>query len=146
MTTRIVVQKPPEMGMSEFLDHAGLDEFDGVQIYLGGGDDFSMDEWRDVKRILDSKELDTIVHLSNPYTMEDLENAKHIHELPRRETNTVNIDYKQRGVGGDSFVFPIVHDEYKLLKGKKYIYSFRIRPLSAGKKDIKELIKYNYPN
>ena len=27
-----------------------------------------------------------------PYTMEDLEQAKHIHQLPRRDTITVNLD------------------------------------------------------
>jgi beta-galactosidase len=32
-----------------------------------------------------------------PYTMEDLEKAKHINELPRRDTITVNLDYKQMG-------------------------------------------------
>jgi beta-galactosidase len=81
-----------------------------------------------------------------PYTMEDLETAQHIHELPRRETNTVNIDYKQRGVGGDSFVFPVVHKEYKLLKGKEYVYCFRITPLKPGTKDVKALVKYRLPD
>jgi len=34
-----------------------------------------------------------------PYTLKDLEKAEHIHELPRREEITFNIDYRQRGVG-----------------------------------------------
>ncbi len=64
-----------------------------------------------------------------PYSQEDLENAQHVHELPRRENVTLNIDYKQRGVGGDFPAFPTVHDEYKLKKDVKYTYSFRIDPI-----------------
>ncbi|MHA1697282.1 MAG: glycoside hydrolase family 2 TIM barrel-domain containing protein [Promethearchaeota archaeon] len=71
-----------------------------------------------------------------PYTMEDLENAKHVHELNHQDNITLNIDYKQRGVGGDSpGVFPSIHDEYKILKGKKYIYKFRIRPFTKETMD-----------
>ena len=36
-----------------------------------------------------------------PFSMEDLEKAKHINETPRRDFITVNLDYKQMGVGGD---------------------------------------------
>ncbi|MHC5157902.1 MAG: beta-galactosidase small subunit-related protein, partial [Planctomycetota bacterium] len=35
-----------------------------------------------------------------PYSMSDLEKAKHINELPSRKTITVNIDYEQTGIGG----------------------------------------------
>jgi beta-galactosidase len=49
-----------------------------------------------------------------PYTMQDLENARHIHELPRRDTITVNLDYKQMGVGGDNSWGARTHPEYTL--------------------------------
>lgn len=62
-----------------------------------------------------------------PYTMEDLAQAEHIHELPRRQHNTVNIDYKQKGVGGDLPAMPSVHDEFRLHKGLTYRYGFIIR-------------------
>ncbi|MCG3255644.1 MAG: DUF4981 domain-containing protein [Candidatus Heimdallarchaeota archaeon] len=64
-----------------------------------------------------------------PYTLEDLEKAEHIHELPRRDEITFNIDYKQRGVGGDLPAFPTVHDKYKLKKNVHYSYSFKITPI-----------------
>ena len=64
-----------------------------------------------------------------PYTQEDLELAEHTYELPRRVNVTLNIDYKQRGVGGDFPALPTVHDEYKLKKDTKYTYSFRIDPI-----------------
>jgi beta-galactosidase len=63
-----------------------------------------------------------------PYTMEDLEKAAHPYELPRRENLTVNIDYKQRGVGGDDSWGKPPHDEYRLFP-KPYIYKFCIAPL-----------------
>jgi len=63
-----------------------------------------------------------------PYTQEELEEAQHIHELPRRNEVTLNIDYKQRGVGGDFPAVPSVHNKYKLKKDQKYSYSFKIIP------------------
>ncbi|MFW9991533.1 MAG: glycoside hydrolase family 2 TIM barrel-domain containing protein [Candidatus Odinarchaeota archaeon] len=64
-----------------------------------------------------------------PYTMEDLEKAKHIHELPRREHVTLNIDYKQKGVGGDIPAIARLHEEFKLKKNSLYQYSFKISPV-----------------
>ncbi|MHA1733593.1 MAG: glycoside hydrolase family 2 TIM barrel-domain containing protein, partial [Promethearchaeota archaeon] len=69
-----------------------------------------------------------------PYTQEDLERAKHIHELPRGEVVTLNVDLGQRGVGGDMPVgLPwFIHDEYKLKGGIEYEYSFRLKPSSSN--------------
>jgi len=63
-----------------------------------------------------------------PYTMEDLEKARHSHELPCRKNITLNIDYKQQGVGGDVPAFSMLHSEYKLKKDIPYSYCFRLRP------------------
>ncbi len=64
-----------------------------------------------------------------PYTMEDLDKATHIHELPRRDTITLNVDYKQRGVGGDMPGMAMTHEEYKLKENALHKYAFRITPL-----------------
>ncbi|MCK5000398.1 MAG: DUF4981 domain-containing protein, partial [Anaerohalosphaera sp.] len=37
-----------------------------------------------------------------PFTMNDLESAEHINELVRRDITTLNLDYKQMGLGGDN--------------------------------------------
>ncbi len=68
-----------------------------------------------------------------PYTMEDLENARHINELPRRDTITVNLDYKQMGVGGDDGWTENArpHPEYRL-PAKPYSYSFCLRPYTPA--------------
>jgi len=63
-----------------------------------------------------------------PFTMWDLERADHIHELPRRDTITVNLDYKQMGVGGDNSWGARTHPEYTL-PARPYSYRFRLSPI-----------------
>jgi len=65
-----------------------------------------------------------------PYTMQTLEQAGHIHELPRSENITLNIDYRQMGVGGDDSWGARTHPEY-MLPPKPYSYSFRLRPCAT---------------
>ena len=62
-----------------------------------------------------------------PYSMEDLEKAMHIHELPRRDFITLNLDYRQMGVGGDDSWGARPHPEYTL-PAKPYSYRFRLKP------------------
>jgi beta-galactosidase len=64
-----------------------------------------------------------------PYTQDDLAKAKHIHELPRREHLTLNIDYRQKGVGGDIPAIARLHEEFKLKKNQRYWYKFKISPV-----------------
>lgn len=77
-----------------------------------------------------------------PFSMDDLENAKHIHELPQRDFITVNLDYKQMGVGGDDSWGARPHPEYTL-PSKPYSYSFRLRPYDQKMGDIRALARYN---
>ena len=58
--------------------------------------------------------------------MADLEAATHVHELPRRDTLTVNLDHRQMGVGGDDGWGARPHPEYTL-ESKPYTYRFRLR-------------------
>ncbi|TXT56324.1 MAG: Beta-galactosidase [Promethearchaeota archaeon] len=88
--------------------------------------------------LLISKASDMFLNFSAwPYSMEDLEKATHINELPRREYNTVNIDLTQNGVGGDMPGIAMVHKEFTLKKGKTYHLAYRIIGLS-NKSEIKE--------
>lgn len=61
-----------------------------------------------------------------PYSQEELESAKHRHELQERDFITLNIDYKQCGVGGDFPGVANLHEPYKIHKGKTYDYEFKI--------------------
>ena len=63
-----------------------------------------------------------------PYSMEDLEKANHPYEIPERDYITVNVDYKQMGVGGDNSWGAWPHPQY-LLPAKEYSYSFVIEPV-----------------
>ncbi len=64
-----------------------------------------------------------------PFSMEDLEQAKHVNELEEKDFLTVNIDYRQTGVGGDDSWGAKPHKEYTLF-AKPYSYRFVIKPLS----------------
>jgi len=75
--------------------------------------------------------LPTIDVSAWPFTMQDLENARHIHELPRRDIITVNLDYKQMGVGGDDSWGARPHPEYTL-PPQTYRYSFRLAPYTPS--------------
>ena len=74
-----------------------------------------------------------------PYKMEDLVLAAHIHEVPTRDNNTFNIDYKQRGVGGDIPALAVLQKEFKLPAKQDYYYAFRIRPYTKEMGDFNRL-------
>ena len=61
-----------------------------------------------------------------PFEMKDLEIARHVNELEfRKDLITLNIDYRQMGVGGDNSWGALPHPEYLLLPSE-YMFSFRI--------------------
>jgi beta-galactosidase len=65
------------------------------------------------------------------YGTEDLNAGKHAFELPRRDFITLNLDWKQQGVGGDNSWGAWPHDEF-LIPCAEQSYRFRLHPLSAG--------------
>lgn len=58
-----------------------------------------------------------------PYTMENLEKAQHKNEVKKADYITLNIDYKQMGVGGDDSWGAWTHREYRLHE-KIYHHTF----------------------
>ncbi len=56
---------------------------------------------------------------------------RHTTDVKPRNLTSVNVDYKQMGVGGDNSWGARTHDQYRLT-GKEYSYSFRMKPLSPG--------------
>ncbi|MDP2338463.1 MAG: glycoside hydrolase family 2 TIM barrel-domain containing protein [Bacteroidota bacterium] len=67
---------------------------------------------------------------------------RHINDVKPRDLTSINIDYKQQGVGGDDSWGAWTHDEYRL-REKAYNYSFRICPLKPGEKPV-EKAKVSY--
>lgn len=66
-----------------------------------------------------------------PFSLDDLEQAAHPYELPRRPFNTLHIDHQLQGVGGDDSWSPRgrPHPQYTLPASKPYAYSFTLEPV-----------------
>jgi beta-galactosidase len=75
-----------------------------------------------------------------PYMMVDLERARHINELPRRDTITINLDYGQMGVGGDDGWGARPHAQYRL-ECKPYSYSFRLAPYAPEMGRMQDVVR-----
>jgi beta-galactosidase len=67
---------------------------------------------------------------------------RHVNDVIPRDLTSVNIDYKQMGVGGDNSWGAWTHDQYRLT-AKTYNYSFLIHPVKAGD-DLAEAAKVSY--
>ena len=63
-----------------------------------------------------------------PFTLADLQAAKHPHDLPRRDINTVFIDWKLHGVGGDNSWGAKTHPEYTLPGDEPHAFEFVLVP------------------
>lgn len=64
-----------------------------------------------------------------PYTQADLAEATHTHELPERPTTTLNLDYKQMGLGGNNSWSKKARPLPKYrLRAPSYTYGFTLRP------------------
>ena len=75
------------------------------------------------------------------FTTEDLTQAKHTFELKKRDDITLNLDYKQSGLGGAS-CGPDTLPQYKI-KPEKVKFKVRIKPLldSSAIKQIRHIIQ-----
>ncbi len=62
-----------------------------------------------------------------PYTLHDLETAKHTTDLPTRHLITLNIDYNKQAVGGDNSWGAKPMKKYRLIKNTTYKYHFILR-------------------
>ena len=63
-----------------------------------------------------------------PFTILDVETATHPFVLPRRPFNSIFVDYKLHGVGGDNSWGAKAHPQYTLPGNKPYEFSFTIIP------------------
>ena len=116
--------RPQENGNKSDVRWMALTDADGVGLMAVGMPTIDISAW--------------------PYTMADLEKATHIHELPGRDTITVNIDYRQMGVGGDDSWGARTHPEYTL-PAKPYKYSFRLSPYAPKSGDMGRVARRSLP-
>lgn len=78
-----------------------------------------------------------------PYDMPALERGKHIHDLSNGDMVTLNLDYRQMGVGGDNSWGARPHSRYTL-PPKPYGYGFRLTPIPPGTKTLDSLINQRF--
>ncbi len=82
------------------------------------------------------------------FTIEDFDEGdakrnRHTVDVVRKPLVTLNLNYKQTGVGGDDSWGARPHAEYTLYP-KEYSYRFRLRPFSIKTEDPKKLSKENF--
>ncbi|HME53121.1 MAG TPA: glycoside hydrolase family 2 TIM barrel-domain containing protein [Candidatus Lokiarchaeia archaeon] len=76
-----------------------------------------------------------------PYTMERLAKARHINELkPSDENITVNVDYKQMGIGGETGCGSLAPPRFRIHAGE-YAYGFLVRPYRSAMGDLKTVAR-----
>ncbi len=61
-----------------------------------------------------------------PYTVHEIENAKHHYELPRQTSTSLNVNYMQMGVGGDDSWGATTHGEYMIPSNTDINFKFKI--------------------
>ncbi|MCA9236240.1 MAG: DUF4981 domain-containing protein [Planctomycetales bacterium] len=75
-----------------------------------------------------------------PYSMSDLERARHVNELPERDFVTINYDGGQMGVAGDNSWGALPHAQYTLPPVHRK-FSFLARPYTASMGDMGEVAR-----
>jgi beta-galactosidase len=78
------------------------------------------------------------------YATEDLDQALYRHHLTRRDEVYLNLDWAQRGLGGDDSWGALPHEEYRL-PGAPYRYRFRLRAFDTASQSPMELSRVRMP-
>lgn len=95
----------------------------------GNKSDVRWASWTTVKGYGLMVKADSLVNVSARHCyQDDLENNKHLNELPVRNITEIHVDLQQMGLGSDQSWGAYPHDEYRLLKNN-YEYGFVIKPL-----------------
>ena len=79
------------------------------------------------------------------YNEEDLTQAMHTYDLPRRDFITLNIDFRQQGVGGYNSWGAKPLERYRLVKGMPYYYSFRLSPITKRMGNVHKIAERILP-
>jgi len=79
------------------------------------------------------------------YTTDDMQGVRHTYQMTRRDYVTVNLDYRQMGVGGDNSWGLPVHEEYTL-PPRHYSYTYRLRPFSRSQETEMSTVNKTFRN
>ena len=75
---------------------------------------------------------------------EQLERNDHAYQVEKSSDITLNLDYKQMGVGGDNSWGATPHPQYRLPAEQSYEYRFRLRPLRGSADDPAKLSRVEF--
>jgi beta-galactosidase len=78
------------------------------------------------------------------YSTTDVDSANHHHDLTRLDETVLNLDFAQRGLGGDDSWGALPHPEFRL-SDQSYRYAFRLRPYDAKGESPRALSKVALP-
>ncbi len=74
------------------------------------------------------------------FVARDQARNRHTNDVKPRDLVSLNLDYRQMGVGGDNSWGAQTHDRYRLLE-PRYTYSFRLRPFDPSTEDAATLAR-----
>ncbi len=116
--------RPQENGNKSDVRWLSLYNKDGQGIHIQGVPNIDFSVHHNIMEDFESLERSDGRHRDG-----DIVKNRHTVDVKRRDLVTLNVDYKQMGVGGDTSWGAHTHDEYKLLESY-YTYSFIITPIN----------------
>ena len=130
--------RPQENGNKTDVRWVVLANDDGVGLLAVGMPLLSVSAHHNVLEDFESPEAGYVGH-------DDRSEAKNRHttDVVPRDLVSLNLDYKQMGVGGDDSWGAQTHDKYRLLESR-YHYTFRLRPFSTGSEDPATLARQRF--
>ncbi len=84
----------------------------------------------DYKKVIEPVEIGSVDWDSKSYDMENIDQARHTHELIKQDSLTLNLDYKQHGLGSAS-CGPDVLEKYEL-RAQDFAFAVRLVPFSSN--------------
>ncbi|MEN8201638.1 MAG: glycoside hydrolase family 2 TIM barrel-domain containing protein [Bacteroidota bacterium] len=116
--------RPQENGNKEDVRWAAITNKNGVGLLFKGEALIAVSAHHNIMEDFESPERTDGKHVKGAKPVN-----RHTIDVVPRDLTSVNIDYKQMGVGGDNSWGAKTHPEYRLTE-KKYSYSFKIIPLT----------------
>ncbi|MEO1655978.1 MAG: beta-galactosidase small subunit, partial [Bacteroidota bacterium] len=115
--------KPQEYGNKSDVRWATMSKLGGLGLMIAGNNlNFSIHE----------------------YSLKNIEEAAHIFDLQKTNTQYLYVDYQQMGLGGDDSWNPRTHPEF-LLDGQAYGPVFRLRGVDMAREDPEDYFQYKLP-
>ncbi|WP_163710773.1 glycoside hydrolase family 2 TIM barrel-domain containing protein [Mangrovibacterium lignilyticum] len=118
--------RPQENGNKTDVRWASLTNADGTGLLFIGEPLFEISAHHSLM-----EDFESLTRTDGEQPADENPTNRHTTDVKDRDLTSVNINYKQMGVGGDNSWGAWTHPQYRLTK-KAYEYAFRIRPIQAA--------------